>query len=211
MSVCSSQPFILAEGALEKERRLIPRSEPSELSPSFIDEYSFLLVHEDEQLPQVKPKPLRIPGFKPHLSPSRCMITQQPITPVQENRVFVVKCSWPTQAKRKLEPALYQACAGQFGTPLHIVSFEACHKDKAPISNSIFLPPDAQSGKVWKVWGNKSSDPTDPDMRSLWVSVLADEGCSLETCTEAWDLCECILHAMLGEKHLESLRCVRRA
>lgn len=36
------------------------------------------------------------------------------------------------------------------------------------------------------------------DSRVLWITVLVDEGQSLETCLDALDLCEFLLHSMIG-------------
>ncbi|KAJ4483014.1 hypothetical protein C8J55DRAFT_559832 [Lentinula edodes] len=113
----------------------------------------------------------------------------------------VLKGSWPQAAKRNLEARMFSACTGNFGSPDHIMSFEACYEDGSPVSNSIFLPSanDNLENVFWNLHGAKSPLVyPKPDFRSLCFSLTRDEGETLENCTSAFELMECLLHSMLG-------------
>ncbi|KAJ3806094.1 hypothetical protein F5876DRAFT_69232 [Lentinula aff. lateritia] len=113
----------------------------------------------------------------------------------------VLKVSWPQAAKRNLEARMFSACTGNFGSPDHIMSFEACYEDGNPVSNSIFLPSanDNLEDVFWNLHGAKPPLVyPKPDFRSLCFSLTRDEGETLENCTSAFELMECLLHSMLG-------------
>ncbi|KAJ3888429.1 hypothetical protein GG344DRAFT_67980 [Lentinula edodes] len=113
----------------------------------------------------------------------------------------VLKVSWPQAAKRNLEARMFSACTGDFGSPDHIISFEACHEDGSPVSNSIFLPSanDNLENVFWNLHGAKPPPVyPKPDFRSLCFSLTRDEGETLENCTSAFELMECLLHSILG-------------
>ncbi|KAJ3805956.1 hypothetical protein F5876DRAFT_81210 [Lentinula aff. lateritia] len=113
----------------------------------------------------------------------------------------VLKGSWPQVAKRNLEARMFGACTGDFGSPDHIMSFEACYADGSPVSNSIFLP-SANDSLENVFWNLHSAKPPPvypkPDFRSLCFSLTRDESETLENCTSAFELMECLLHSMLG-------------
>ncbi|KAF8831001.1 hypothetical protein HHX47_DHR1000155 [Lentinula edodes] len=105
----------------------------------------------------------------------------------------VLKGSWPQAAKRNLEARMFSACTGNFGSPDHIMSFEACYEDGSPVSNSIFLPSanDNLENVFWNLHGAKSPLVyPKPDFRSLCFSLTRDEGETLENCTSAFELME---------------------
>ncbi|KAJ3846094.1 hypothetical protein EV368DRAFT_89564 [Lentinula lateritia] len=116
----------------------------------------------------------------------------------------VLKGSWPQAAKRNLEARMFSACTGNFGSPDHIMSFEACYEDGSPVSNSIFLPSanDSLENVFWNFHGAKPPPVyPKPDFRSLCFSLTRDEGETLENCTSAFELMECLLHSMLGLRY----------
>ncbi|RPD72119.1 hypothetical protein L226DRAFT_162611 [Lentinus tigrinus ALCF2SS1-7] len=115
---------------------------------------------------------------------------------------IVSKSSWPNSEKRQIEAKLYDTCDGQFGVPKHLISFEACRLDNAAFSNSIFLPPKSDGTtfalyRWYPLTGQSKLKCSSPDYRTLFVTVTAEEGKSLEHCVGAWDLSECLLHALL--------------
>ncbi|KAJ3773451.1 hypothetical protein FB446DRAFT_836689, partial [Lentinula raphanica] len=116
----------------------------------------------------------------------------------------VLKGSWMHTEKISLEGHMLKASTGQFGSPDHIISFEACFEDGSPISNSFFLPSakDKLEEILWNWRGlgkAHMSPPTKVDQRTLCFSLTKDRGETLEYCTDATDILECILHSMLGE------------
>ncbi|KAJ3849117.1 hypothetical protein EV368DRAFT_47967 [Lentinula lateritia] len=113
----------------------------------------------------------------------------------------VLKVSWPQAAKRNLEARMFSACTGDFGSPDHIMSFEACYEDGSPVSNSIFLSSanDNLENVFWNLHGAKPPLVyPKTDFRSLSFGLTRDEGETLENCTSAFELMECLLHSMLG-------------
>ncbi|THU76885.1 hypothetical protein K435DRAFT_125215 [Dendrothele bispora CBS 962.96] len=111
---------------------------------------------------------------------------------------LVAKFSWPSQQKRALEPTVYNASGSDLGTPVHLMSFEVTLSDGSGWSNAYFLPTSSKARAAFS--GNTSEDTfEDPDHRSMWVTVFVGDGESLENCTSALDLCECLLQAALGE------------
>ncbi|RPD65743.1 hypothetical protein L227DRAFT_540670 [Lentinus tigrinus ALCF2SS1-6] len=138
-----------------------------------------------------------------YVSPPNITGPSEVILPSALLHGIVAKYSWPNSGKRQIEAEMYNTCDGQFGVPKHFVSFEACRLDKAAFSNSIFLPPRSDSATSAKYrWyplvALKLQQHSPPDYRALFVTVTADEGKSLEHCLSAWDLAECLLHALLG-------------
>lgn len=116
---------------------------------------------------------------------------------------LVVKCSWPNSAKEDIEPSMYAACVNAFGTPQSLGSFVACYRDNQPMCNSIFLPPNGDDVNKyhWAVFNSREKSTPIPkavEPRMLWITVLTDEGRSLDECSDALDLCECLLHSMIG-------------
>ncbi|KAJ3819630.1 hypothetical protein F5880DRAFT_1676105 [Lentinula raphanica] len=120
-----------------------------------------------------------------------------------QTRSGVLKGSWMHTEKISLEGRMLNASTGQFGSPDHIISFEACFEDGSPISNSFFLPSakDKLEEILWNWRGlgkAHMSPPTKVDQRTLCFSLTKDRGETLEYCTDATDILECILHSMLG-------------
>ncbi|KAJ3808668.1 hypothetical protein F5876DRAFT_67102 [Lentinula aff. lateritia] len=119
----------------------------------------------------------------------------------QVKDVAVLKVSWPQAAKRNLEARMFSACTGDFGSPDHIMSFEACYEDGRPVSNSIFLS-SANDNLETVFWNLHGAKPPlvypKTDFRSLSFGLTRDEGETLENCASAFELMECLLHSMLG-------------
>ena len=161
----------------------------------------FVVVNAGEAFTRIKTKLFYATDAKPSFVPHQYTIGSHH-SDLKEGDGVVVKCSWPTKAKRAVEPNLYEACSGEFGTPSHLLSYEASYEKDFVMSNSIFLPHESRPGDIWKVWDLQPQipqSPPAPDFRSLWVTVVQDEGVRLECCENAWDLCESVLHSMLGE------------
>ncbi|KAJ3964444.1 hypothetical protein EV361DRAFT_955942 [Lentinula raphanica] len=95
---------------------------------------------------------------------------------------------------------MFSACAGEFGSPDHVISFEACYEDGSPVTNSIFLPSadDNLEKTFWNWQGKAYTTYPRPDQRTLCFSLTKDPGETLDRCTDAMDIMECILHSMLG-------------
>ncbi|THU76883.1 hypothetical protein K435DRAFT_125213 [Dendrothele bispora CBS 962.96] len=119
---------------------------------------------------------------------------------------LVAKFSWPSRKKRALEPAVYNASVSDLGTPVHLMSFEVTLSDGSGWSNAYFLPTSSEARDAFfSLSGNTSEDTfEDPDHRSMWVTVFVGDGESLENCTSALDLCECLLQAALGELNVSA-------
>jgi len=102
-------------------------------------------------------------------------------------------------AKRELEANVYVKCHGEFGIPAHVMSFEVKTEGGWAFSNSYLFPrPGEENTSFQPLLGSKWEREA-PDFRSLWITIFEDEGVSLDHCTSAWDLCECLVHGMLGE------------
>ena len=143
----------------------------------------------------------RLPHYNP---PSNTVGPNKSIVPSNHPNGVVLKFSWPNSEKRQIEAEMYNTCGGRFGVSEHLVSFEACRSDGVAFSNSIFLPPkipDVQfsSYRWYPLAMQLKADPSPPDYRALWLTVLAEEGKSLDHCESAWDLAVCLLHAHLGQ------------
>ncbi|THU82290.1 hypothetical protein K435DRAFT_691801, partial [Dendrothele bispora CBS 962.96] len=112
---------------------------------------------------------------------------------------LVAKFSWPSQQKRALEPTVYNASDSEFGTPVHLLSFEVILPDGSVWSNAYFLPTSSEAPAAFLSSGKTNEEMSeDPDYRSMWVTVFVGDGESLENCDSALDLCECLLQAALG-------------
>ncbi|KAF8314585.1 uncharacterized protein EI90DRAFT_3135848 [Cantharellus anzutake] len=114
------------------------------------------------------------------------------------NPSSVVKCSWPPHAKKDLECNMYRASKGEFGTMTLLSSHEPFNSRGYKSTNSYLLPGPNSNASDFHLKDISPLCPESPDYRSLAVTLLRDQGCSLEYCDTAWDLCICLLHAMLG-------------
>ncbi|KAJ7848363.1 hypothetical protein B0H14DRAFT_899118 [Mycena olivaceomarginata] len=90
------------------------------------------------------------------------------------------------------------ACSGLFGLPATRTWFQACFKSGRPVSSAVFEPKEHEKGtRHWDLSNNHKASPT-PDSRPMIVCAMEEEGMSLERCDGPWDLCESLLHALLG-------------
>ncbi|THU84726.1 hypothetical protein K435DRAFT_687003, partial [Dendrothele bispora CBS 962.96] len=114
---------------------------------------------------------------------------------------LVVKFSWPSEQKRGLEPRIYEVSQSDFGTPIHLISFEVVSPNGSAWSNAHFLPTTSQisTARTGKLFDKKKNAiEENPERRSMWATTFVGIGESLEECVSAWDLCECLLHASFG-------------
>ncbi|KAJ7479312.1 hypothetical protein B0H11DRAFT_2280857 [Mycena galericulata] len=96
------------------------------------------------------------------------------------------------------ETAMASACSGLFGLPITQNWFQGCFRSGQPISSALFEPTNNEKDtRHWAISKNNKVSPN-PDHRPMIVCVMEEEGMSLEQCTSAGDLCESILHALLG-------------
>ncbi|KIY60859.1 hypothetical protein CYLTODRAFT_460351 [Cylindrobasidium torrendii FP15055 ss-10] len=121
------------------------------------------------------------------------------VTCLDDNSNLVVKCVWSTKDRAGIESAMYAACSGEFGCPAFGCSFPARFPDGRLVTNAPYLPDvDDIESRFWKV-GNAESQPDHVEERSLQVTVLLEEGQSLEACEDSADLVICVGHALLGK------------
>jgi len=97
---------------------------------------------------------------------------------------------------------MYRACNGDYGTPDFISAHEPLTSRGDVYSNAIYLPPPGSNPESY-FWKFAEKDAlciaaTDVDVRNKVISFIKSIGNSLECCVSAWDLCECLLHSMLG-------------
>ncbi len=112
------------------------------------------------------------------------------------------KVAWPTLRRRGVEASMYRACNGDYGTPDFISAYEPLTSRGDVYSNAIYLPPPGSNLESY-FWKFAEKDPhctaaTEVDVRNKAISFIKSIGDSLEYCVSAWDLCECLLHSMLG-------------
>ena len=101
---------------------------------------------------------------------------------------------------------MYRASGGQFGTIPHVCSFEAVGVHREVISNALFLPRDWDVTTChWPIFSGNL--PEKPELRALWVSVLAIEGQSLVEAVSPRQLSRAWAHFLLGAS-VGTLRCV---
>ncbi|KAK7002067.1 hypothetical protein R3P38DRAFT_2557356, partial [Favolaschia claudopus] len=126
-------------------------------------------------------------GSAPSSAPDSCVV-----------RVSSPKTSGPGPLN---ETAMASACSGLFGLPITQTWFQACFKSGRPVSSALFEP--TENGNDTSVHWSFSKDSKvnpDPDRRPMIICIMKEEGMSLERCAGAEDLCESILHALLGAK-----------
>lgn len=68
---------------------------------------------------------------------------------------------------------------------------------------NVYILPDPDDDFGVYFWAISTSDgyeiaAEEPDYCNLLITLFRDEGETLEFCVTAWDLCECVLHSMLG-------------
>ncbi|KAJ7232985.1 hypothetical protein B0H12DRAFT_1144545 [Mycena haematopus] len=90
------------------------------------------------------------------------------------------------------------ACSGLFGLPITLNWFQACYTSRRPVSSALFEPTaHERDTSHWLISKGYTASPK-PDFRPMIVCVMQEEGMSLEQCASAEDLCESVLHALLG-------------
>jgi hypothetical protein len=120
-----------------------------------------------------------------------------------------MKASWQPERKYHLEPEMFGRCQNAFGLPKLLKGGEARGTDGRVLSNRIFLPDDEEEIKkrFWPLFTfkkRKAEPPTMVDHRILTYTLTEDEGTTLAACKTPWELCESLLHAMLGWLPLHS-------
>ena len=109
---------------------------------------------------------------------------------------IVFKSSWVSPATGGIESDLLRECSGLFGTPNHYYSFLACHGNKSPATNHLFLPNDTETKSC--NWDLFPTDAKSPDRRALWVYISSFAGRSLLTARSSKALIHAAFHACLG-------------
>ncbi|KAH8834186.1 hypothetical protein DL96DRAFT_484677 [Flagelloscypha sp. PMI_526] len=110
---------------------------------------------------------------------------------------FIVKIASPSRTQEGCEMQALSACSGLFGLPTLLLCFQATFKSGRPVSNA-FLFPVEDDRAACHLAPFSTSLPEADDVRPLIVIITVEEGVSLELCEDAWDICECILHGLLG-------------
>ncbi|KLO14918.1 hypothetical protein SCHPADRAFT_996286 [Schizopora paradoxa] len=136
---------------------------------------------------------------------ARAMFTRCPLRVyrlIPRGRNPVVKCSWSTHHRNVIEARAFSACRGDFGAPVLFASYEPFTNNHLCTTNVYLLPdPGVISEACFRVITSRNDFAKHAEelhSRNFSVSLLRDEGKTLEFCESAWDLCECVLHAMLG-------------
>ncbi|KAJ7883666.1 hypothetical protein B0H14DRAFT_3857259 [Mycena olivaceomarginata] len=96
------------------------------------------------------------------------------------------------------ETAMASACSGLFGLPITQTWFQGCFKSGRPVSSALFEPTENEKDTLHWAFSKDNKVSPNPDRRPMIVCVMEEEGMSLERCASAGDLCESILHALLG-------------
>ncbi|KAJ7507201.1 hypothetical protein B0H11DRAFT_194572 [Mycena galericulata] len=96
------------------------------------------------------------------------------------------------------EIAMASACSGLFGLPITQNWFQGCFRSGRPVSSALFEPTNNEKDTLHWAFSKNNEVSPNPDHRPMIVCVMEEEGMSLEQCTSAGDLCESILHALLG-------------
>ncbi|KAF8340659.1 uncharacterized protein EI90DRAFT_3117158 [Cantharellus anzutake] len=154
---------------------------------------------DDDEYDIIFPSPYNFNGpfdiqFRDHQTTRKERMYEKVLNPS-----FVMKCSWPPHAKKDFERNMYRASKGEFRT-MTLSSHEPFNSRGYKSTNSYLLSRPNSNTSDFRL----KDIPESPDYCSLAVTLLRDQGCSLEYCDTAWDLCICLLHAMLGS-HCGSL------
>ena len=96
------------------------------------------------------------------------------------------------------ETTMASACSGLFGLPITQTWFQGCFKSGRPFFSVLFEPTENEKDTLhWPVYSDGKVSPN-PDRQPMIVCAMKEEGMTLEQCASAQDLCESILHALLG-------------
>ncbi|KAJ3515946.1 hypothetical protein NLJ89_g1437 [Agrocybe chaxingu] len=110
---------------------------------------------------------------------------------------LIVKISWQQDELKEVEPGMYKASNGRFGTVSHICSYEGTYEGGRPISNHVFLPREHEiKSAFWKLF--RDTPPTAAETRTMCYSFFSLEGHSLVEAKSSRELCEALIHGVLG-------------
>jgi len=110
---------------------------------------------------------------------------------------IVVKTSWQEIGRRGNEAEMHSASGGRFGTTPHMCSYEGVGEHREAMSNILFLPRQEDIAK--RHWPVFSGDlPSEPDLRTLWITVFGVVGQSLVKSKSPRQLSRAWVHSMLG-------------
>ncbi|KAH8834183.1 hypothetical protein DL96DRAFT_1579713 [Flagelloscypha sp. PMI_526] len=129
-----------------------------------------------------------------NLAPSRSRSPQPTETEEPTQTVpaeySITMMAFPTTTQESRLTGMLTTCSGFSDLPTFSLCFQKTTK-------SNFLAQEDLAERYWNLFGGDL--PEDADVRPLLVIVTSEEEfVSLELCEDAWDLCECILHALLG-------------
>ncbi|KAJ7889100.1 hypothetical protein B0H14DRAFT_3855828 [Mycena olivaceomarginata] len=136
------------------------------------------------------PEGLQTPASRFHTAPDG----------LSASATCVVRISSPTTSGPGPlnETAMASACSGLFGLPITQTWFQGCFKSGRPVSSALFEPTENEKDTLHWAFSKDNKVSPNPDRRPMIVCVMEEEGMSLERCASAGDLCESILHALLG-------------
>lgn len=120
-----------------------------------------------------------------------------------------MKASWQPIDRMTTEPSLLQECNGLFGTPKYLYSVQAELHSGDICSNALYLP-EPGNGVIWHhltSWSRTVEETREPDYRVLVLTFVVEQGQTLETCRNAIELAESLLHAHLGAHKCPRPRC----
>ncbi|KAJ7751526.1 hypothetical protein DFH07DRAFT_1032410 [Mycena maculata] len=81
---------------------------------------------------------------------------------------------------------------------LWFIWFQGCFNSGRPVSSALFEPTENEKDTLHWAFSEDNKVSPNPDRRPMIVCFMEEEGMSLERCASAGDLCESILHALLG-------------
>ncbi|KAH8085407.1 hypothetical protein BXZ70DRAFT_956972 [Cristinia sonorae] len=122
---------------------------------------------------------------------------------------FVIKRSWQQHHRRWDEPDMLNAASNCFGVAQHICSYVGQQAPGDPVSNQIYLPFEPGDDNCrWMVpepaaaatnlMSTVPSNMRIPDLRLCMVTLTKPRGESLINVPSSLQLCDGILHALLG-------------
>ncbi|KAG8771958.1 hypothetical protein FRC16_005770, partial [Serendipita sp. 398] len=109
----------------------------------------------------------------------------------------IIKMCSPSRAQQSQEIEAGTASSDRFGVCTTVSSFQAVFASGRPVSNSFLLPDDNTVNHHWSIFSTLGC-PSYPDVRPKMISIIKELGRSLEECETPFELCECILHAVIG-------------
>lgn len=110
----------------------------------------------------------------------------------------ICKTSWQTIPRmwRESDMLSQSKC---FGVAQHLCSYPLCHNSGEPVCNSIFLPKaDDVEASYWHAYPESAITPPEPEHRYSMLTLSTPEGRSLVTARSSLELCEALIHGVLG-------------